>query len=387
MPRILDHGVIMSIDINLISGRGPLVDYNWRGEVDRLLQWLQGKDSHIQAFCFDLVMSAAYIDATSGIERSIERCDSINSDYNSHLGFINLCSPCYIANDRWTYQKAVKPQSGALGKLSSEVILRFVEKLYPEISEVIAAGGTQYADAVLKHNNGMIILAEVKSSPLLTYPFLFKAPDSCLAGTHQKLVITSSQLRDCESAIYMHGAGTIKLGKVGTNLWPFKPLVDFFISEENSLFVQNCINAWLAARDAYSRKDRNDMMYYLANASGRPPRIAKDRDGWPQAESISDGKTSAGMDRTDDIKKGIYQSLKIGTYIQNEKMFKTAIISNLPPYRHGSEYVSPFIDMVWGLDEHMEEEEGRKFIAEDNLRRVFDFIITLEDPILREIEI
>ncbi len=59
-------------------------------------------------------------------------------------------------------------------------------------------------------------------------------------------------------------------------------------------------------------------MYYLANASGSPPKIAKDRDGWPKKESISDSKTSAGMDRTDDIKKGIYQSLKIGTNLKDD---------------------------------------------------------------------
>ena len=75
-------------EINDITGREPLVDYPWRSEVDRLLTWLLDKDSHIQAFCFDLVMSSAYIDATAGIEKSIEQCDEINEKYNAHLGFI-----------------------------------------------------------------------------------------------------------------------------------------------------------------------------------------------------------------------------------------------------------------------------------------------------------
>ena len=62
----------MTFEINKIKGREPLIDYPWRTEVDRLLTWLVDKDSHIQAFCFDLVMSSAYIDATAGIEKSIE---------------------------------------------------------------------------------------------------------------------------------------------------------------------------------------------------------------------------------------------------------------------------------------------------------------------------
>ncbi len=60
----------MIFNIEDIKGREPLVDYPWRGEVDRLLTWLIGKDAHIQSFCFDLIMSASFIDATSGIEKS-----------------------------------------------------------------------------------------------------------------------------------------------------------------------------------------------------------------------------------------------------------------------------------------------------------------------------
>ncbi len=373
----------MPFDLKQIEGHEPLVDYPWRLEIDRLLLWLQNKDSHVKAFCFDVVMSAAYIDATSGIEKSIEQCDAIIGKYNSHIGFINLCAPCYINKQVWSYQKAVKPQSGVLGKLSSEMILRFVEKLHLQLVEVLAVGGVEFIDAVLKHKNGMVILAEVKSAPLLTYPFLFDIPKTCLKGNHESIVITNSQLRACDSAMYLHNCGVIDLGKVGSPMWPFKSLVDFIINEDNTAFINNCINDWLSARAAYSKKDRQNKMYYLANASGHPPLIAKERDGWPQKESISDGKTSAGMDRTDDIKKGIYQALKIGTQVKDLSHVKTAIISNLPAYRHGKEYVSPFLSMLWGLENDLEILDGETVLRNDNLRRVFDFLITLEEPVLR----
>lgn len=374
----------MAFEINKIKGREPLSEYPWSGEVDKLLNWLLDKDDHVKAFCFDVVMSAAYIDATSGIEKSIEECDSIGHDFNAHLGFINLCSPCYTSKNIWSYQKAVKPQSGALGKLSSEVILRFIEKLYLQLTEVIAVGGTETADAVLKHKDGSVILAEVKSAPLLTYPFVFNVPDSSLNGPHEKIIITSSQLRASKSGMYFHGVGLINLGHVGDELWPFKPLIDFIIDEENSIFIEDCTNEWASTRDAYSKKTRENKMFYLANACGGPPKIAKDRDGWPKKESISDSKTSAGMDRTDDIKKGIYQSIKIGTKLKNDPKLKTAIISNLPAYRHGKEYVAPFTNMLWGVEDDLSELEGKKVLTEQNLRRVFDFIITLEEPILRD---
>jgi len=377
----------MAFDPNNINGREPLADYPWRVEIDKLLAWLQNKDSHIQAFCFDLIMSSAYIDATSGLEKHIERCKNTPSNYNAHLGFINLCSPCYSSAEKWSYQKAVKPQSGALGKLSSEIILRFIEKLYPELDEVIAVGGVEAADAILKHSSGMTILAEVKSAPLLTYPFVFNLNNNCLNGEHEKVTITSSQLKECDSAIYLHNHMVIELGKVGSTLWPFKPLVSFITNPSNIKAITFCINQWLDAKDAYSKKDRTNRMYYLANASGSPPKIAKERDNWPKKESISDSKTSAGMDRTDDIKKAIYQSLKIGLHVKTNQNIKTAIISNLPAYRHGEEYVSPFIGMYWGLDEDLIEIKDSKGIMLNDLRRVFDFIITLEEPILRSIDL
>ena len=194
----------------------------------------------------------------------------------------------------------------------------------------------------------MTILAEVKSAPLLTFPFIFSVNESCLNGQHEKITITTSQLKQSESAIYLHNDNIIELGKVSDDLWPFKPLVDFITDEKNIDFINLIVGDWLQAKEAYKTKDRNNKMYYLANASGKPPIVARERDGWPSKESISDSKTSAGMDRTDDIKKGIYQSLKIGTQVKEDSQYKTAIISNLPAYRHGDNYVAPFVDMYWG---------------------------------------
>jgi len=375
------------MDISKIKGREPLIEYPWRADVDKLLEWLMDKDDDMKAFCFDIIMSAAYIDATAGLEKSIEYCPNTNKGYNAHLGFINLCSPCFEINQEWTYQKAVKPQSGALGKLSSEIILRFIDKLFPKIYEVVAVGGIAIADAILKHIDGTIILAEVKSAPLLTYPFLFKVHDSNANGIHEKLTITTSQLHECNSAIYLHGKNLIELGKVGSSQWPFKPIVNFIINKKNRDIINTSVTTWNLAKRGYIDRDKNNKMYYLSNACGNPPKIAKDRDSWPQRVTISDGKTSAGMDRTDDIKKGIYQVLKIGTKIKHKPEYKTALISNLPAYRHKGEYVDPFINMLWGLEENIEDINGEKSVKLDNLRRVFDFIITLEEPILRDIEL
>lgn len=377
----------MAYNIEDIKGREPLEDYSWSAEVDRLLSWLQAKDPSTRAFCFDLVMSAAYLDATSGVEASLEQCENVPSIYNTHLGFINLCSPCYVLEETWVNQKAVKPQSGALGKLSSEVILKFVEKLYPKLTKVVAVGGTEVADAVLYHENGDCILAEVKSAPLMTYPFFFQVPETSLRGHHQKVVLTSSQLKTCRSAISLHDEGFIDLGQPKDDNWPFSGLVSYLTNPQNEATICKSVEHWKLGKEAYTNKERSEKVFYLVNASGRPPAIARDRDDWPQKASISDGKTSAGMDRTDDIKKGIYQTLKIGKSYAHYTNVKTALVSNLPAYRHGDEYVAPFVGLLWGEDSDIATIEGLECIPVTKLKRIFDLILTLEEPILREVDL
>ena len=89
--------------------------------------------------------------------------------------------------------------------------------------------------------------------------------------------------------------------------------------------------------------------------------------------------------KTDDIKKGIYQTLKIGITHKHEVDCKTAIISNLPAYRHNEDYILPFVSMLWGIEDDLEKIGNKDVIVRENLRYLFDYIITLENPLLREL--
>jgi hypothetical protein len=357
----------------------PLNEYPWHDDAVRIIQWSKSKPPEYRAFIFDICMSLAFIDSTSGIEKYVETCPSCPESYNAHLGFINLCSPCYEKNDKWTYQKAAKPQSGALGKLSSEMILKFIAILFDDFNNVFSIGGTEVADALIEHKDGTIILAEVKSAPLITFPLLFNLPET-VNPEHSKISLTNSQFRELNSAIYLHDKSYIHLGKVKSENWPFKPFADHLEDENTVKALELSFKIWQKTKVAYTEKDRTSKLYFLANASGSPPIIAKERDGWPQGESISDSKTSAGMDRTDDIKKGIYQVLKIG-HKYKRKNVKTAIISNLPALRHGEVYVDPFKDILWGKEGDLVNENKLTYLKREDLRYVFDYIINLTDSI------
>ena len=357
----------------------PLREYPWHGDVERVIKWTKNKPLEYRAFIFDICMSLSFIDATSGIEKYVETCPCCPDIYNAHLGFINLCSPCYEKNNLWKYQKAAKPQSGALGKLSSEMVLKFIDILFDDFLNVFSVGGTEIADAVLEHRDGSIILAEVKSAPLLTFPLLLQINEPRNIN-HSKISLTNSQFKELNSAIYLHDRSYIPLGKVKGENWPFKPFADYLESKESLVLMEKSFEIWKKSKTAYVEKDRTSKFYYLTNASGTPPNIAKEKDAWPSGESISDGKTSAGMDRTDDIKKGIYQVLKIGTTYKHQNI-KTAIISNLPALRHGDTYVEPFRNMLWGEEKDLVLEKSVSYLKRADMRFVFDYIINLIEPI------
>jgi hypothetical protein len=370
---------IKQLDWGKFEKKIPLADYTWKDEADKIFKWASRQDANVRAFVFDLMMSLAYVDATSGLERFIEHCPSATKPYDARLGFINLCSQCYESKHQWIYQKAAKPESGALGKLSSELILSYLKYLNPDFENIYVLGGTDDIDALIECRNGDKIIGEVKSAPLITFPMLFKLGKD--VAHHVKATMTRSQFNEVDSALWLHNGQLIPLGKTGAKAWPFKQMADFICSSENSIFMMKAGITWKDARNGYANRDKDNPLYWLANASGKPPSKDAVRDNWPPKESISDGKTSAGMDRTDDIKKGIYQTIKLGTIVKDQPKIKTALISNLHAYRHGIDYVDPFKSVIWGLESDVDVDTN--CISRGDMRRAFDCIITILDPVMR----
>jgi hypothetical protein len=370
--------------INGNVGKAPLESYPWKECADRLIYWAKERSCSHRAFAFDVLMSLAYVDTIPNIQKNFKTFEDLPQPYNIHFGFINLCVPLLLSKQAWHFQKAAKPLSGVIGKLTSEIILRFIEIIFDDFITVKSIGGVGIVDAVLRHRDGRIILCEIKASPLTTFPFLFELDLELQANLEQ---LTRIQVGSLNSCLYMHGDHLLPLGKVNDQLWPFAPAVDYLTKDANSHIVDIYVDTWESIRTAYRNKDRDNLLYYAANASGNPPNIAKEKFGWPAKESISDSKTSAGLDRTDDIKKGIYQAFKLS--IESSKAFpqeniKTALISNLPAYRHGEDYITPFSSVYWAEESSFVEENQDKYsCAKQNLKRPFDYIIALDDAFTR----
>ena len=125
----------------------------------------------------------------------------------------------------------------------------------------------------------------------------------------------------------------------------------------------------------------------MTNGCGQPtPRP----DDWPRRkgtgfESISDGKTSVGMDRTDDIKKAIYQVLKLGSsYKPTDNSIKTAIISNIHAIRHYDEYLLTVRDVIWAIDSSKGIRNAGDLDPDTPIYNLFDGILSFTKSEIRD---
>lgn len=163
--------------------------------------------------------------------------------------------------------------------------------------------------------------------------------------------------------------------------------------------AEHYLAVWSEAFEAYSNSNLETRVRWLTNACGAPPRPLPAH--WPKRargkgyEVISDGKSSVGLDRTDDIKKALAQSLVSGVQFGSSAnpILVRGIASNLPAIRHHDDYLAPFLDVVWGYapePDAARPSAGVELGDAGRLSRLLDGIVTLAgshivDPWLAEV--
>lgn len=285
--------------------------------------------------------------------------------------FTNTCPRC-VLRSQFNYHKSNKPESGSIGATTSRLLCVFLEMLFAKSNRALQIyKGTEPVDMIVYDPvNRVVLLAEVKVAPLTTLPLavsidkqtgqgeagiielLHTAMDNAfLNGSDLNIYLPMPQ----ESSPFYRLIPLGRRGNVPPASWAYEQIYHLF-GEDDRLFA-DFFHFWHRAYQAYTKKNKPvDPVYWMTNGCGQP---APRPDHWPRRpgsatgyESISDSKTSVGMDRTDDIKKGIYQVLKIGTASKprSEYNVKTALISNIHAVRHYDEYLLDLQDVVWTLD-------------------------------------
>lgn len=352
------------------------------------------------ASTFDLLISVDYYSNVG--HKGWYYCPSPTPSLYYH--FTNCC-PRHALNNIFFYHPASKPESGSIGKSTSRLLRAFLNVLLKKKgrAERILKGVEPVDVVVINEETHHILFGEIKASPLLTLPLQIvceKLTDDTgkeITEHNVNLTINSIYNRQinlfvpkldeenwCDSQ-YAFGYRA----DLSDKYWGYRSMIELI--EKNGSFLKEYYNFWNEALVKYHPKITNSI-YWLTNACGSPnPRP----DWWPKSkggdgtgfESVSDSKTSVGVDRTDDIKKGIYQVLKLGSEgkpVTSKWKFKVGIISNIHAARHFEEYLESLKNLIWTLDSTGKAHKASDLNPEQPLYNLFDGIIALTESHFRD---
>ncbi|MFZ4828176.1 MAG: hypothetical protein ACOYLB_12560 [Phototrophicaceae bacterium] len=343
------------------------------------------------AAIFDLLVSVEYYSSVNNVGWLY--CETVQPWLI--YPFTNTCPAC-LTQHRFHYHKSNKPLSGSIGSITSKLLVKFFEMLLIRKGRnILCLKGQEPVDIVFVDSTTIpptLFFAEIKSAPLITLPLVasansVKGLDSpsrnqhisqpILQGGNMEIALYLPQHRGVYEPTLVFSLGEKPASE--DNLWIYSGFKNLLL---DSKFLPQYLTYWNEAFLAYQQRDVTSVVYWLTNGCGQP--VPRPSDWRKRAssgyESISDSKTSVGMDRTDDIKKATYQALMLGALGKpsTNYQYKTGIVSNIHPVRHFDEYLSALVDVVWASSPTENKKQSIKY------HNLFDGIVTLTSTIARD---
>lgn len=283
---------------------------------------------------------------------------------NDYYAFLNACPSCVLQN-RFVHHEGHKPGSGQIGPTTA-LAFREIVASYFELtgkSSCFVCNASEPIDlAILDTEKRILFVAEVKAAPLFTPP-LCRQHTSASMQTQTALPLNHSlgierRLHETTFSLFIPDVNEpleipVEAGAVGKEIPLDKYLAKSF--QKDPILATRYFKIWQRMWASYQEKRTDDLLYWFCGACGLPRNPGE---GWPrQADgkpkgSISDGKTSVGLDRTDDIKKATFQALKLG--VENRARdahgwtLLIGLASNLHASRHYDGYLKPYENIIWG---------------------------------------
>ena len=344
------------------------------------------------AAAFDLIVASKFYQHVKPEEWLW--CGHSNRDFYSIL---NVCPSCVLQN-KFVHTIGHKPGSGQIGP-STALAFREILAAYFDLTgkkECHVFSAREPIDiAVADTKNKTLFIAEVKAAPLFTPP-LFTPHTTTSMQTQRALPLNHTlgvarNLHETEISLYIPDTNASWEIPVESGVFSIGLPVDIPLSRaiaRNLDMASLFFRVWERMWQTYQEKNSSSPLYWFCGACGLPPNPGE---GWPREAngrpkgSISDGKTSVGIDRTDDIKKATFQALKLG--VENRRKDSSpwklliGLASNLHAARHYSGYLRPYEDIIWGWENTQEQNR--------QLYNLFDGIISftrshMRDPWLRK---
>lgn len=300
------------------------------------------------AASFDLLVGLFYYEKI--IQQGWIQCP--NGEPHYFFPYVNVCPRCALEG-KFIYHKAGKGQSANIGVATIDALILFVQEwLLQTGCNITVLQGEEPVDLIVyDRDNNTAFVAEVKSAPLFTLPLAIYAEVEAEATVNHEEVNLASFSGAKLGLLLPTANETGWNAEIHYFKKPFDKTDDYFISallslitDKKSSFLDTYLQTWTQAFSTYMHKTKEDNIFWLTGGCGKPNSKL-----WSQSTSISDGKTSVGMDRTDDIKKGVYQLLKLRMIdaIKEGIDIKVGILSNAHAARHYEDYIRPIENVMW----------------------------------------
>jgi hypothetical protein len=345
------------------------------------------------ACLFDILVSAKYAERLVSDDGWTYCCaGNIDESPSLYFSYMKTCPRCSVHKGIKPRVPSNKPTSGSIGDISENSTYQIFQFLLSSISPGYKIGNDSRTRADVDfviYGDNRLVLGETKSSPLVLYPLeiqldrkLTKAEEGQSVEKSDHSPATKDVLNSDINMYIPHRSTRIPLGSADSDNWPYNGLINFIEDPENIRFL---IDSWQDLYEVYKSNpygDENLKRYilcgngaYLDNGS----------------TSIDDSKNKPGMDRTDDIKKGTYQSLKYGAYFKEKsssRRLRAVLATNMFPHRTYKRYLAEMAKVIWtkekysqSIDELQDIDSSLKAFKERDLFNLYDAIIGLTESI------
>jgi hypothetical protein len=341
------------------------------------------------AALFDLCVSLEYAKLVTDIDWVY--CPASQQHGNPVLlyPYVKACPRC-VALGQVARAESHKPRSDTIGRIAAKTLGVLLSALSQQTGNTwqVRQLTRQVFDAdMLLFTSETLALCEVKASPLVAFPLIAplerelqqrgREDEQQRVARHRKTDLPLAKAG--EISLYLpHVSRQYELGNPTSADYPIRSFHVRYAHDMRA--VLDVIKAWQQLYEGYERRWDQDgdtrLRSLTFGCGGR----------------VDDSKNSPGIDRTDDIKKGIYQMLKLGEHFAaqcRKGAIKVVLLANVHAVRHHSDYLSGLEDMIWTHEQLlvMADDPGWRKVRVDDLVKLYDAAITFTKPHFRDLHL
>jgi hypothetical protein len=253
--------------------------------------------------------------------------------------------PDYIVKGKRWYSRPgllSRPGGRMIGDLGAFAIRVIVESLAREGTHFAAGGGHRGEFDLVLSTESLLVLGEIKASPLVAFPITANSDES--AGSH-RWQREPAQLGSWGLFLGAAAGGPKKLAlhDPTNDSWP---LIDFVEFAGNEATVRLIIATWRRHLEGY-RLFNDEPAISRWHRFGCGNIESSNAAGDRVQLRVDNTKSLPGIDRTDDLKKGVAQVMLFGRLKRGCRVraIKTTLFGNLFAETHHEHYLRPLADV------------------------------------------